>query len=219
MEKFKINGSSTGKIMGVKGLGKTGQTFLKEKIIQHIFNRKKEFSNKYTQKGNIVENGSIEFADKYLKLGGIEKNEEEFFNESMIGTPDVITEELIIDIKSSWDCFTFPFFNTEIPSKDYYWQAQTYMELLGHDNYKLIYVLMDTPTHLIERESYYWCKENGVEDLEGQVFKQFQDKFTYSDIKPKNRLKVFNIKRNKEDIKKIYSRVEECREYISKLKY
>jgi hypothetical protein len=29
-----------------------------------------------------------------------------------------------LDVKSSWDATTFPFFDTEIPTKDYYYQLQ-----------------------------------------------------------------------------------------------
>ena len=217
MKQFKINGSSCGKIMGVRGLGKTGESFINQKLVEGIFKRKKEFSNKYTQKGNIVENGAITFVDDVLDLGGVIKNEEWFESEHMSGTPDIITDEMVIDIKSSWDCFTFPFFDNDLPNKDYYWQGQTYMSLTGHDRYQVVYVLMDTPQFLIERESFYWCKDNGVEDLDGHILKQFEERMTYNDIDPEKRVKVFEIQRNEDDINKIISRVEECREYIKKL--
>ena len=217
MKQFKINGSSCGKIMGVRGLGKTGESFINQKLVEGIFKRKKEFSNKYTQKGNIVENGAITFVDDVLDLGGVIKNEEWFESEHMSGTPDIITDEMVIDIKSSWDCFTFPFFDNDLPNKDYYWQGQTYMALTGHDRYQVVYVLMDTPQFLIERESFYWCKDNGVEDLDGHILKQFEERMTYNDIDPEKRVKVFEIQRNEDDINKIISRVEECREYIKKL--
>jgi len=147
-KEFKINASSCGKIMGIKGLGKTGQTLVNEKVVENIFERKKEFSNKFTNKGNIVENGSITFISEALEYKGLQKNEEHFSNDFMKGTPDIILKDKIIDVKNSWDCFTFPFFNKEVPSKDYYWQAQVYMDLLDIDSYELIYILMDTPRHL-----------------------------------------------------------------------
>ena len=214
---FKINASSGGKIMGKQGIGKTGESLLNQKMVEQIFDRKKEFSNRYTQKGDLVENGSIDFVAKVLGLGTLTKNEKHYNNEFMMGTPDVITKDFIIDVKNSWDCFSFPFFNKEVPNKDYYWQAQIYMDLVGIDKYKLIYVLSDTPNFLIERESFYWCRDNGVEDLEGQVLKQFVERMTYGEIPDEKRLKVFEIERNDEDIILIKERVKKCREYISKL--
>ena len=213
MKEFKISPSMCGKIMGKRGLGKTGETYIKQFLTEQIYSRRKEFSNKYTKKGNLTENGSIDFINSQLGFEGV-KNEEYFKNDFIQGTPDVILDDVIIDVKNSWDCFTFPFFSKEVPNDDYYWQAQCYMDLVGKDKYLLIYVLSDTPTFLIEKESYYWCRDNGVEDLDGEYFKMHQEKMTYSDIEDSKRIKVFEIDRNQEDIDKIYSRVEECRELI-----
>jgi hypothetical protein len=217
MEDFKINASSCGKIMGKKGLGKTGETFINEKLVEGIFDRKKEFDNKFTIKGDLAENGSIQYISDILGYSDIIKNEEKFDNEWMKGTPDVIMEDKIIDVKNSWDCFTFPFFNTEVPKMDYYWQAQVYMELVGLPEYELIYILMDTPIHLIERDSYYWCKDNGYEDKEGDVLRSFEQRMCYDDIPDKNRVRVFKISRNEKDIELIKERVTLCRQYIGKL--
>lgn len=217
---FKIRASSCGDIMNKSGLGKTGKTYVNWRMVENIFGRKKEFSNKFTKKGDISENGSIEFISNHLGLNDIKKYDGDVFeNDFMRGTPDVITDEFILDVKNSWDCFTFPFFNKEIPNMRYYWQAQVYMELVGREDYLLVYVLSDTPQHLIETESYYWCKDNGVEDKEGDMLRRFENRMTYSDIEDKDRIRVFEIKKNQEDIDKIKERVLECRKYIETLNY
>lgn len=226
MKEFKIRGSACGQIMtnprakkdieaGL--LSKTAKTYCETWLKEQLYNRKKEFSSKYTDKGNITEDESIDFVADQLGYGMLMKNEKHLDNHIMTGTPDVILKDLIIDVKNSWDNFTFPLFETEIPNKDYYWQAQCYMYLTGKSDYKLIYVLSDTPIHLIEKEAYYWCQNNGYEELDIDIHKEFINKMTYNDIDDNLKIKIFDIKRNDVDIEKIKERVWQCRSYISKL--
>lgn len=226
MKEFKIRASAAGQIMtnprskkdienGI--LSKTAKTYCETWLKEQLYNRKKEFTSKYTEKGNITEDNSLDYIAEQLGYGMLMKNEKHLDNHIMTGTPDVILNDLIIDVKNSWDNFTFPLFETEIPNKDYYWQAQCYMYLTGKVNYKLIYVLSDTPTHLIEKDAYYWCKNNGYDDLDIDIHKQFIHKMTYNDIDDKFKIKVFKITRNHEDIAKIEKRVIECRNYINEL--
>jgi hypothetical protein len=201
--------------MGVKALGKTGEGYCEDWLKEQIYSRKKDFSSKYTEKGLIMEDEAIDMVANYLNLGLLFKNEQYFESEYMTGTPDVILPEYLIDIKCSWDCFTFPLFDVEVPA-NYYWQAQVYMALTNRKSYKLIYVLTDTPLNLIEKEAYWWCKSNGYEELDQDVYKRFVDKMTYPNIPMDKKIKVFEIQRNDSDIEKIIGRVKECREYIVK---
>ena len=218
MIEFKQRASSCGLIMGIKGLGKTGESALKMWLKEQTFNRRKEFSSKYTQKGNICEDNSIDFIAEMLDFGSLIKNEKHFENDFIKGTPDVILNDLIIDVKNSWDWSTFPFFENEVPNSDYYWQAQCYMELLNIDNYKLCYILSDTPFNIIESEAKRYCYTNGLslEDEYEEILCEFERKMTYSDVDSALKLRVFDIKRNKEDYNLIVERVKLSREYIKK---
>jgi hypothetical protein len=204
--------SASGKL--VDGNKTYCETWLKEQL----YERKKEFTSKTTEKGNIVEDNSIDFIGEMLELGIVFKNEKHFEDEYMTGTPDIILPDLIIDAKNSWDCFTFPLFEKELPTKDYYWQAQGYMNLTGIDKYKVIYVISDTPENLIEKEVYFWCRNNGYNELDLDVLEQFKKKMTYSEIPNNLKIKVFDIEKNIEDIQKIKDKVLLCREYIDELK-
>lgn len=226
MKEFKIRGSACGQIMtnprakkdieaGL--LSKTAKTYCETWLKEQLYNRKKEFTNKYVQKGLITEDESLDFVADFLDYGMLIKNEKYFEDDFMTGTPDAILKDVVIDVKNSWDNFTFPLFETEIPNKDYYWQAQCYMYLTGKSDYKLIYVLSDTPIHLIEKEAYYWCQNNGYEELDIDIHKEFINKMTYNDIDDNLKIKIFDIKRNDVDIEKIKERVWQCRSYISKL--
>ena len=214
MKDFKIRCSAIGKIMTnarskTETLSKTTISYLEEWTKEQIYSRRKEIFSKYLDKGNAVEVDSLDFIKTHLNYKQLEKNEESFENDFLTGTPDAILDDHIIDVKNSWDCFSFPLFFNSIPNKDYYYQAQGYMSLTGIDRYKLIYTLMDTPEDLIQREYFGDQSTDLVE---------FASKYKYSDIEPQYRIKVFDIYRNDEDIENIYNRVDECRQYINSLR-
>jgi hypothetical protein len=188
-------------------LSKTAQSYVETWIKEQIYKRRKVITTKYMDKGNMVENESISFAGRVLNAD-ITKNEQRYENELLVGTPDVITEDYVIDVKNSWDCFTFPLFYENVPNKDYYYQAQGYMALTGLSHYKLIYTLVDTPDSLIEREFKY------ASELD---FDSFAKDYRYSEIDEAYRIRIFEIERDDSVIDAINTRVIECREYINNL--
>lgn len=197
MKEFKIRCSAIGQIMAnsrTKGqLSKTALTYVDQWLKEQIYNRRKDIYSKYLEKGLTVEDESIEFIANNLDYGFLVKNEEYFENDFLTGTPDVIIKDEVIDLKNSWDCFTFPLLANNLPNKDYFYQLQGYMALTGKPKAKLIYTLMSTP-----------------EDLGND---------NYDDIDAKYRIKVFEVERDEEVIAKIKERVEEIRQYISKLNF
>lgn len=217
MKDFKIRGSSGSKITGKRGLGKTGESYLKQWLKEQEFNRKYEFTSKYTQKGLINEDESIDFIADHLNYGMLMKNEDFFQNDFMQGTPDIILKDHIIDVKNSWDVFTFPYYDNEV-NQDYYWQGQVYMALTGKTKYKVIYTLTNTPVNLITKEAYFWCKNNGFDELDEDVYNSFLKKMTYDDLPDEKRIKIFEFDRNDKDIILIEERVKECREYLETIK-
>lgn len=221
MKQFKIRGSACGNIMNVRGLGKTGENYCKDWLKEQIYKRRKDIHSKYLSKGLITEDNSIDFVSEKLGIGFLMKNEEYFENDYMTGTPDVIvrSENLIIDVKNSWDHTTFPLFEEEIPNDGYFYQAQIYMELVGVDNFKLIYCLSNTPQNLIEQEAKSYCWKNGYGALDKDIYEEFKRKMTYDDIDDKLKIKIFDIKKDEAVIAKIKERVEECRNFIKTLEY
>jgi len=203
--------------MGIKALGKTGETYCKDWLKGQLFDYTKEFTSKYTDKGNIMEDESIDFIADVLGYGFLMKNEEHFSDEFMQGTPDVILKDMVIDVKNSWDASTFPIFEDKI-NPAYYWQLQGYMHLCDKSKAKLIYCLMDTPDYLIEKEARWASINQGFEELEKSVYDKFKANLTYKNIDNKLKIKVYDIDRNDDDIQKIKDRVIECRNYIEVLK-
>lgn len=220
---FKIRCSQIGNIMTEpkskiakeKGyLSETAKTYCDLWIKEHLFNRKYEFSSKYTQKGNIVEDNSIDFIADQLGIGFAIKNEKFFENDFLTGTPDIILSDLVIDAKNSWSWDTFPILYDFIPNTDYYWQGQGYMDLTKRMNYKIVYVLSDTPINLIEKEAYKYSIDNGYGAYDEDILSSFIKKMTYPDIPNDIKIKAFEFKYNKEDVDRIYRQVEKCRNYI-----
>lgn len=219
---MKIRASSIGKIMTnpkTKGesLSQTTKTYLQELAVEEVYNIRKEFSSRYTDKGNEVEELSIALCNDVLGLGFIYKNEEHYSNDWITGTPDVNTNEILLDVKSSWDATTFPFFDTELKNKDYFYQLQGYMWLVGKTDALLCYCLIDTPLQIVEDEirREHWKASLIEESLDLRAF--VQAKHTFGHIPKEKRVKTFRIAKDDEVIEAIKTRIEECREYYNEL--
>ena len=219
---MKIRSSAIGKIMTnpkTKGesLSQTTKTYLQELAVQEVYNIRKEFSSRYTDKGNEVEELSIALCNDVLGLGFIYKNEEHYSNDWITGTPDVNTNEILLDVKSSWDATTFPFFDTELKNKDYFYQLQGYMWLTDKEESLLCYCLIDTPLQIVEDEirREHWKASLIEESLDLRAF--VQAKHTFGHIPKEKRVKTFKIAKDDEVIEAIKTRIEECREYYDNL--
>lgn len=215
MQQFKIRCSAIGQIMTeprskLETLSETCKGYLETWVKERIYDRRKDFTSKYTNKGNSVEDEAIEY------LGDVRgtmyvKNAQWHDNGYMTGTPDIITPNVVIDIKSSWDCFTFPLFDTVIDKK-YWWQLQGYMALTGKKQAELVYVLMNTPDEIIEKEA---RSLNGWEDPSLEFYEEVADRMRYDNFGSEFRVKTFVIDADEDAHDAIKQRVIACREHIN----
>ena len=219
---MKIRCSSIGKLMTAsrsktEQLSKTAQSYIQELVLEHKYGIKKEFSSRYTDKGNECEEDSITLANEVLNVGFIYKNEEHFQNDYITGTPDVNTNEVLIDVKTSFDGTTFPFFENEIPNKDYYYQLQGYMWLTGKEESLLVYCLTNTPEQIVEDEirRVHW-KEHAVEESD-EIRHFVEAKHNFDHIPLEKRVKVFKIQKDEAVIEAIKEKIELAREYYNKI--
>ena len=220
MEKFKIRASAIGQIMAsprakkdAGNLSQTAKTYVHNWILQKKYNRKKEISSVHIKKGNSVEHDSIELYMEFCGGVYLKKNEQHFTNDYIEGTPDIITPELI-DIKSSWDLFTFPYFDEKLENSSYEFQMQGYMDLINVAKSKIVYVLADTPSELINAEVRKQQSTKGIA-ITPELFDEIKYNLTFSDIKIEDRIREFEV--IKRDISEVYERVEQIREYIKKI--
>src|SRR3546814_19537504 len=121
---------------------------------KQIYKRRKDFASKYFDKGNACEDAAIEYASQHLEWGDVKKNDEWFEDDFFQGTRDVMMPDrgIISDIKNSWDCFTFPLYDTVIPTKGYDDKLKGYMHLTGYEQDEVVYCLMYAPLDLMNTE-------------------------------------------------------------------
>ena len=218
---MKVRCSQLGKIMTKprlksEVLSQTTKTYIQELVLQEKYGIYKEFWSRYTDKGNQVEDEAINLAMDVLEVGFIYKNEESFSNDWINGTPDVNTE-ILLDVKSSWDATTFPFFEDELPNKDYFYQLQGYMWLTGKTQALLCYCLINTPFEIVEDEvrREHWKQQSIDESQEIRDFVEAKHNFDH--IPKEKRIKTFVIERDETVIEEIKTRIKLCREYYNKL--
>ena len=227
MKEFKVRCSAIGQIMtnprskADKEAGKlsqTAKTHCENWLKEQLYDRKIEFTSKYTDKGNAVEQESIDFAADKLGWGFAIKNEEYKENEYLTGTCDVNLPARIIDMKNSWDISTFPLFNELPPDKNNLWQLRGYMALYEKNEAQIVYTLMDLPEELIEQEIQKAAYRNNGE-LSDEAISEIINTHTYTDVPEDLRIKPFPVITHDEKIlQQIYDRVIQCRIYIDSLK-
>ena len=213
---LKIRASQVGKIMTSsrsKGdvLSKTAKSYLEQLAKEELLGVRTEFSSKYTDKGNIAEDDSIRLVESVMDLGFLYKNEEYFTNDYVTGTPDVLTSDVLLDVKSSWNVDTFPMFDKTLENKLYYYQLQSYMWLTDRQESHLCYCLVDTPKFIIKAEVRKLYKPR-YSDIKAIILKH-----RFNTDTEKHRVKSFKIERDEEAITQIKERIEVCREYYNNL--
>jgi hypothetical protein len=198
-------------------LSKTCKSYLQELAIEEMYGIKKEFSSRYTDKGIEVERESIDLVQDNCDFGFMYKNEEHFENDYLTGTPDVNTDNILLDVKSSYDATTFPWFEEEIPNKDYYYQLQGYMALCNKRKSVLAYCLVNTPFQIVEDEvrRAHW-QEHLIDESE-ELRADVEARHNFDHIPPEKRIKTFEVRYDKDVVKAIYERIKECRKYYETL--
>jgi hypothetical protein len=201
-------------------LSKTAQKHLLDIYIAEKYGRKKDIQTKQMKKGIEVEQDSIDLLSMYLKIP-FSKNDQRFTNDYITGFPDIIDNDRIIDIKSSYDLWTFI---GNIPDKLdslYYWQMQSYMWLTNTKSAVIAYCLVNTPSSIIEQEKYYLLKKMDVATEENPEYikeaMKIEFNMSFDDIAIDERVLMFNVGRNEDDILRIQQKVEKAREYLREL--
>jgi hypothetical protein len=219
---MKIRASQLGRIMTAprsksEVLSQTAKTYIEELAKEHLFGIKKVFKSRYTDKGNEVEEKAIELTEDVLGFEFLTKNEDYYQNDWVKGTPDIITTSLVIDVKSSWSGDTFPFFETELPNKDYYYQVMGYMWLTGKKNALISYCLINTPEEIVNDEirRTAWGKYE-IEPSE-ETIRDVMAIHSFDHIPKERRVKAFHVEYNEAVVNEMKTRIEHCRTYFNEL--
>jgi hypothetical protein len=188
-----------------KGLSDGAKSYLEEIFIEEFFGRKQIISSFAMEKGTNSEPESIALFNQFVGFE-FSKNEQTFENSYLKGTPDIISKETIIDIKTSRDIFSF--FKAGMSSL-YKYQLISYCILTNKPRAKLAYCLVNNPLDEIERQSKF-VSENNIEMLNQIMFNN-----VYDDIDPKYRVKVIDLDFDLEaEQEKIESKIKQARLYL-----
>ncbi len=197
---LKVRASSLSELMtDPKGKDETlsvgAKTAIAKQAKQFVYGYDEQFSSKYTEKGILVEDRSIELLNS-VTFSSHKKNTERKTNEWLTGEADIVADK-IIDIKSSWSLATFPAIAADGENKAYEWQLRAYMMLWDLDQAEIAYCLVSTPDHLVG----------------------FEDKaLHYVDhIAPELRVTLIKYQRDKALEDKIKFKIDEARKYFDQV--
>jgi len=205
-------------------LSATAKEMLIEVYVREKYGREKDMASKYTEKGKLVEEESITMFSR-LEKKIFEKNTERVTNDFLTGEYDLfigkspINADVIIDIKSSWDLFTF-FANKKSDKLNdiYWWQLQGYMALSGAKKGIVAYCLTDAPESILLQEGKKLLYNMNVISEESPEYIKAYDKLVHSmvfaDIPINERIIKFEIDRDDEAIDSIYNNVRKARKWL-----
>lgn len=172
-----------------------------------------------TRKGNMMEEEAIAIVSA-LDKQQYSKEQCMVSNEYLLGICDVFHNggRKIIDVKASWNIYTFMPNLINPVDTSYWYQMQGYMELYDADVAEVCYVLVNTPPHLIARER----EKMADKYMTGEITKDKYDEgmtsldhsFDYDKIPLKRRVIRQEISRYKEVLPLIYRNVDKCRLWL-----
>lgn len=129
-------------------LSATAKTYIKEIAKQNFYGYKSTIETKQMRKGTEYEMESIALINSVWFGSNFKKNTIRETDTFLSGSPDIITDDSIIDIKTSWSLETFP----ALPDEDddtYEWQVRGYMYLFNKPQAYIIYCMIDTDDDLL----------------------------------------------------------------------
>lgn len=129
-------------------LSETTKSYIRAVAKQDFYGYNVELNNKYINKGKMQENDSIALFNSVM-FSNYSKNTERLNNEWLTGEADIVLDDQIIDIKTSWSLETFPATPEEGINKDYEWQLRAYMMLYDKNYASLVYCMVSTDPSLL----------------------------------------------------------------------
>ena len=193
------------------------KTYIESVWYGQKFDFEKQFTNKFVQKGNQVESDSIVQLRK-LGIWGV-KNEENFSNDWIKGTPDISVKNpsCIIDTKNVYYPDGLGFFEDE-PINDYVWQIHGYNFLTGNTIGFIAKILMNPPADILEKEVWnYWKAGYNKGRPTEQFALEIEDYFNFERLPIQDRVKLFKIETTTDHIEIIKKWTDLGREYMAEL--
>lgn len=208
-------------------LSKTTISALVRQYGWHVYNKKvaqKGDALSFLKKGTDMESEAVELLSKIDKkqYSLITETTE---NDYLVGRCDILAEEMskVIDVKISWNVNAFLKARTSPISNKYWYQMQGYMELYNVNFSEVVFLLLNTPPDLIEREKMKLINRFMIGEIDREKYEldmeNIESAFTYSNLPLKRRYLRYTIKREPEIFDYIYKRVEKSRIWLSEFEH
>lgn len=149
---MKFRASSLGKLMANdrsgKNMGQTAKSYIEQIAKETFFKYRTEINSKYIDKGQQQEHDSIELLnivrqESYAKhIGRVE-------NKYLTGECDILADDRIIDVKTSWSLETWPELPKKAANSEYEWQVRAYMMLYDRNMAEVIHCMVTTDPDLL----------------------------------------------------------------------
>jgi hypothetical protein len=177
-------------------LSKGAITYIKSKAKEDFYGYRSEINSKYIQKGLMQEQDSIDLLNT-VRFEDYIKNDVRMVDKYMTGEADIVTDDLIIDVKTSWSLETFPALAEEGYESKYEWQLRAYCMLYDKPKAELIYCMVTTSNELL----------NEWENL---------DIHRVDHIAPEKRITVLSFERDQDKEKDMIEKLSAATEYYDK---
>ncbi len=198
--------------------GATAMSYIRECWLRNEYGYDEPVVTNEMLKGLMCEDEAIGVLTRQVPGPWRVKNEEHWESDWFTGTPDVVLDDAIEDVKCSWTIKTY--FDVQHPSALYYAQGQVYMDLTGRDTFRLCHILLDTPEEIVlEEQKRFYFRFNCDEDDPHYIdcYNKLAAMHNVSRIPEDQRIKVFEFKREDAYLEKLRKRVEQARKVYDTL--
>ena len=152
---MKWHPSSLGKLMTTpksktENLSQGAKTYIRQVAKQDFFGYRVELDNKYINKGKDQEQDSIDLLNA-VRFTNYKKKDVRIEDEYMTGECDILVDDRIIDVKTSWNLETWPATPGEAHDNDYEWQGRAYLMLYEREIFELVFCLVTTKDEFLNQ--------------------------------------------------------------------
>ena len=152
---MKWHPSSLGKLMTTpksktENLSQGAKTYIRQVAKQDFFGYRVELDNKYINKGKDQEQDSIDLLNA-VRFTNYKKNDVRIEDEYMTGECDILADDRVIDVKTSWNLETWPATPGEAHDNDYEWQGRAYLMLYEREIFELVFCMVTTKDEFLNQ--------------------------------------------------------------------
>lgn len=130
-----------------ESLSETAKSYIKQLAKENFYGYSSKIETKQMRKGTEYEMESIALVNSVWFGSNFVKNQLRETQGYLSGHPDIITDDSIIEIKTSWSLETFPALPEDADS--YEWQVRGYMHLFNKPRAFVIFCMIDTDDELL----------------------------------------------------------------------